>query len=537
MTLVDSAFRQVEELRAVMVAHGDAAKQLWLTEFGWDACPGGPIPVGYEYCALTSEGQQADYTLRAIAYARAHWPWVGALILWNLNYAALPGIAPDDEKVGWSLLRADGSPRPALVALAAQHALSMEALPSSLGNAPPVVPTATPPARANPSPVPGPPPSPARPPVVIAGTAGARAMASGAAYALAVAGDGTLQGWGDNDYGQVGDGTTTGRAAPVGLDGPAGVAFAAVAPGVAHSLALAQDGTIWAWGRNDRGQLGDGTLTDAATPFPVSTPGGFAAVAAGQAYSVAVARDGTVWTWGDNFYGELGDGTRANSAIPRQLAGPDAPSGIVAVATGRAHTLALARDGTLWSWGDNGYGQLGDGTTTDASPPLHLTGPGAPRQIVAVAAGPYSSLALARDGTLWGWGYNGFGQLGGDPSCALNCSLPVHIDLPVAVTAIAAGTYHSLAVAGDGTVWTWGGDGYGQLGDGTTGPHAVPLHLTGPTAPSGIATVAAGSYHSLALASDGRIWAWGDDRYGQLGTGAKSGVAPRAATERSAGTP
>jgi len=467
--------------------------------------------------------------VRAIAYARAHWPWVGVLVVWNLNYAAIPGSAPDDEKAGWSLLRADGSPRPALAALAALNAIgSVASVPPADGGAMPTSAGIPPPsafvaAATNQAIVPGVSPRVPGTRANLPWRVGApdfRRVAAGAAYSLVVANDGTLQGWGDNDYGQVGDGTTAVRRTPVGLAGPAaGVAFAAIAPGVAHSLALAQDGTIWAWGRNDRGQLGDGTQTDAATPIHLDGPTGIVAAAAGQAYSVAIAGDGTVWTWGDNFYGELGNGTRADSATPHQLRGPAAPSGIIAVAAGRAHTLALARDGTIWSWGDNGYGQLGDGTTTDASMPLHLAGPGAPREIIAVAVGPYSSLALARDGTVWGWGYNGTEQLGTDPACALNCALPVRVSLPVAATAIAIGKYHSVAVAPDGTIWTWGENMLGELGDGTTRPYAGPLHLTGPDAPVGIVAVATGAYHSLALAGDGSIWAWGDDTYGQLGAG------------------
>jgi polysaccharide biosynthesis protein PslG len=110
-------FRRVAELRAIMEAHGDGPKQVWLTEFGWDACQGLPAPAGYEYCALTSEEQQAEYLTRAFAIAREEWPWVGAMFVWNLNYAATPNIRPDDEKFAWSLLRADWSPRPAYTAL------------------------------------------------------------------------------------------------------------------------------------------------------------------------------------------------------------------------------------------------------------------------------------------------------------------------------------------------------------------------------------------------------------------------------------
>src|SRR5207248_5726755 len=110
-------FRRVEDLRAIMEQHGDAEKQVWLTEFGWDACQGLPAPSGYEYCALVGEGQQAEYTVRAIRYAKANWPWLGVLFVWNLNYATIPGIAPDDPQAGWSLLRADGSPRPVFDAI------------------------------------------------------------------------------------------------------------------------------------------------------------------------------------------------------------------------------------------------------------------------------------------------------------------------------------------------------------------------------------------------------------------------------------
>lgn len=173
-----------------------------------------------------------------------------------------------------------------------------------------------------------------------------------------------------------------------------------------HSLALTSDGTAWAWGANQDGQIGDGSVSDSATPLTVSGLSNVIAIASGGGHSLAVTSDGTVWSWGANASGQLGDGSNADSAVPQQI--PDL-HGITAVAAGDNHSLALDSDGKVWAWGENSSGQLGDGTTVNRNAPVAVESLG---NVVAIAAGKVHSMALTQDGTVWSWGGNYNGQLG-----------------------------------------------------------------------------------------------------------------------------
>jgi alpha-tubulin suppressor-like RCC1 family protein len=185
------------------------------------------------------------------------------------------------------------------------------------------------------------------------------------------------------------------------------------------------------------------------------------AVAAGTEFSLALDGSGAVWAWGTNAHGELGDGTTTNRLTPVRVSGL---TNVVAVSAGGAsgdHALALKADGTVWAWGGNGSGQLGDGTTTERHAPVPVVGLAA---VVAVAAGGSHSLALRADGTVWAWGLNGSGQLGTNSTAS--SPTPVQVAGLTGATALAAGAYQSLAATPDATVWAWGSDGFGQLGDG-----------------------------------------------------------------------
>ncbi len=215
----------------------------------------------------------------------------------------------------------------------------------------------------------------------------------------------------------------------------------AIAGGHYHSLALKTDGTVWAWGYNGHGQLGDGTTTNRSTPVQVLT--GVTAIAGGDHHSLAVKTDGTVWAWGFNQYGELGDAPVSNRS-PVQVKGL---TGVTALAAGDHHSLALKTDGTIWALGRNdNYGQLGDGTKTNNSTPVQVKDLAG---VTAIAADDDHSLAVKTDGTAWAWGDNEYGQLG--DGTTTNRSVPVQVKSLTGVTAIAAGTNHSLAANNCGT--------------------------------------------------------------------------------------
>ena len=244
-------------------------------------------------------------------------------------------------------------------------------------------------------------------PVAVSGLTGAVALAAGYGHACALLGNGTIRCWGGNGEGELGNGTTAspGTPEPVAVSNITGAT--AITTGAYHACALLGNGTLQCWGRNGQGQLGDGTFMNSSTPVPVDGITGVAAVSGGGGHTCAVLNNGTVWCWGDNQFGQLGNGTTASSATPVQVVGL---AGAVAVSAGWAHSCALLGDGTVQCWGENEFAQLGNGTTSSSATPVRVSGiSGA----VAVTAGWWHhSCALLGDGTVRCWGVNDWGQLG-----------------------------------------------------------------------------------------------------------------------------
>ncbi len=325
-------------------------------------------------------------------------------------------------------------------------------------------------------------------------------------HSLAIASNGTLWAWGTNSFGELGDGTTASRvsAEQIGVDNH----WQSISAGEFHNLALKTDGTLWAWGNNSNGQLGDGTTANALSPIQIGSATDWKLVAAGAFYSLAIKTNGTLWAWGANSTGQLGDTTTAEEHSLIQI-GSDTDWAFVTA--GQAHSLAVKTNGTLWAWGKNNFGMLGDGTTTQTNSPEQI---GADTDWNIAAAGFFHTLGLKTNGTLWAWGGNFDGQLGDGTINELDS--PTQIGSATNWQIISAGQTHSVAMATDGSIWAWGFNAYGQLGNGTTNDAHAPFQIGSETNWTGLV---AGLFHTVALKSDGSVWDSGSNNGGQLANG------------------
>jgi hypothetical protein len=325
----------------------------------------------------------------------------------------------------------------------------------------------------------------------LSGLPGVKAIAAGQSGTqeppmVVLEGDGAVWAWKlPRRYGRLEE--------PVQVRGLSGVV--AIAAGSGHTLALKQDETVWAWGWNGDGQLGDGSTVDRTTPVQVRGLSGMAAITAEGRFSVALKKNGTVWAWGWNSYGQLGDGSTTNRYTPVQVRGL---SGVAAIAASSGHTLAVKKDGTVWAWGDNSYGELGDGSTTYRPKPVQARGIAG---ITAIAVEYMYNIGLKDDGTVWTWGaemlYDG---------TVTKLPAPLQVRGLSGVVAIAAGGDHTVALKDDGTVWAWGGNRWGELGDDSRADSLGPVQVRGL---SGVVAIAAGEGYTVALKNDGTVWAWG----------------------------
>jgi alpha-tubulin suppressor-like RCC1 family protein len=335
----------------------------------------------------------------------------------------------------------------------------------------------------------------------------AQNIACGGQHSLYICSDSTVNAWGWNLFGQLGD---DGGNSNVAVDVNLLNGVTDVSAGVNHSVVLKDDGTVWAWGYNQTGELGNGTNIGSNIPAQVVDITDITAISS-MYHTLALKNDGTVWAWGYNIYGELGNGTAGGSSnVPVQVSGL---TGITNIACGYYHSLAIKDDNTAWAWGYNGSGELGNGSDIlFSNVPVQVTGL---TDIIALAGGNSFSLAIINDSTVWAWGSNNEGELGNGTNTI--SKIPVQVSGLSGIIAITAGTYHALALKNDGTVWTWGFNMYGQLGNGTFTDSNIPVQVNGLT---GIVAIAGGYAHSLAMRNDGTCWAWGYNSYGQLGNGA-----------------
>jgi uncharacterized repeat protein (TIGR01451 family) len=358
-------------------------------------------------------------------------------------------------------------------------------------------------------------------------------FAVGASLTMAQQPAGTIRAWGLNFDSQLGDGLTGNAFSPESVEGLTNVV--SVAAGRQFSLAVKSDGSVFAWGENNTGNLGIGSDAIVVKPLPVPVTGfgsgsGVIAVAAGGNHALALKSDGSVWAWGRNGNGELGlggaQGIPATVNVPTQVVGLGPGSGVIAIAAGGVHSMALKSDGTVLTWGLNVVGELGAGLISNQTSPVQVTGFGPGSGALAIAAGASHNLVLRSDGSVAAWGSNDTGQVG----IGTNIGPGRNFNTPVAVAGlgsgagvigIAAGGNHSLALKSDGSVLAWGFNKAGQLGnaDPANADQGVPVAVSGFGIGSGVIAIGAGGDHSLAIKSDGSEWAWGFNQDGELGDG------------------
>jgi alpha-tubulin suppressor-like RCC1 family protein len=318
--------------------------------------------------------------------------------------------------------------------------------------------------------------------------------------------------WGSNFFnGELGDNSSLDRSSPVSVVGGF-TDWCQASAGGSHSLGLRTNGTLWAWGCNGNGRLGDNTGRPTIRS-PVSVVGGFSdwcEASAGFSHSLAVRSNGILWAWGSNANGRLGDNTITSRSSPVSVVGGF--SDWCEASAGGGHSLAVRTNGTLWAWGCNNYAQLGDNTITSRSSPVSVVGGFS--DWCEASAGSSHSLAVRTNGTLWAWGSNNRGQIG--DNTITNRSSPVSVVGGFTDWCQAsAGESHSLAVRSNGTLWAWGCNTTGQLGDNSITSRRSPVSVVGGF--SDWCQASAGGFHSLAVRTNGTAWAWGFNTSGQLG--------------------
>jgi alpha-tubulin suppressor-like RCC1 family protein len=333
-------------------------------------------------------------------------------------------------------------------------------------------------------------------------------IAAGAGHSVGLSTNGTVYAWGANGNGQVSGNNPYYQYTPVAVRGLSAVR--AVKAGYAHTLAMKADGTVWAWGNNTSGELGHGYAMQSSTPLQVTGLSRVVAIAAGQTNSVALTSNGTVWGWGSL------DGVHRQAPAPVPgLSGVAGLSGVVVtIAAAGQHVYALKSDGTVWGWGNNWAGSLGNGSTVNSyNAAVKVVGLD---HVTAISASFGHAMALKSDGTVWTWGYNGSGELG--VAGLAESHIPVQVPGLSGVKAIAAASGNSAAIHTDGTVSVWGKNSTGQLGNGFPDymPHYAPVLIPGV---HNAVAMSMGQDFTIILGSDGSVHGLGMNYLGELGTG------------------
>ncbi|RYZ99686.1 MAG: T9SS type A sorting domain-containing protein [Sphingobacteriaceae bacterium] len=326
------------------------------------------------------------------------------------------------------------------------------------------------------------------------------------AHCIAVQSNGSLWAWGWNGYGQLGNGTTASSSVPIRIGNENN--WLAVS-GHDHSIAIKANGSLWAWGENSSGEIGNGNTNNQSTPIPITNIGNKPnVIVAGDFYNVIIKADGTLWAWGENLYGQLGDGSTTQRNLPVQI-GTD--NNWVQVAASNATTLAIKSNGTLWAWGSNANLQIGDGTADDRHAPVQI---GNDNDWVSVKTGDHTT-ALKSNGTLWGWGYEFNGSLGGTGTT----NIPLQIGSDNDWIQIAVNYSRTQALKSNGSRWGCGNNYYGELGNGTEFNNINTLTRLDASNEWLLLATSRGSYHTMGIKNNGTLWGWGGNAAGQTGNG------------------
>jgi len=320
---------------------------------------------------------------------------------------------------------------------------------------------------------------------------------TGEDYFIAISQDGSLWGWGENGNNQLGDGSTTDRLQPVLISSGS---WSSVSAGFTHTMAIKSDGTLWAWGSDSYDKLGNGSSGNAAFPQQIGMASDWKEVIAGERGTLAIKTNGTLWGWGANSNGYLGNGQASGYQIDVPVQIGTATNWNHIAGSNNRHCIAIKTDGTLWAWGRNHAGQIGDGTTTDRFTSVQI---GTTNDWKWIDAGSRFSFALKNDNTLWAWGFANSG-------ISLNSTTPLQIGTDTWKT-VSVKKYESqqylLMTKANGTLWGWGSDDYQQLGNGTG------FVNFGSPAQIGTETnwvdAFAGFKQSSGVKTDGSFWAWG----------------------------
>jgi alpha-tubulin suppressor-like RCC1 family protein len=333
-------------------------------------------------------------------------------------------------------------------------------------------------------------------------------------HSVAIRTDGTLWSWGRNNYGGLGNGNYLDSPVPeqIGTDND----WKMVSMGQVFVTAIRNDGSLWAWGQNNQSQVGDGTVANKNVPVHIGTDTDWAFVSSGGSHTIALKTNGTLWAWGSSFHGQCGTGPialNASVSVPTQV-GTDNDWKFIAGT--HEQSLAIKNNGTLWTWGENLYGQLGNGLWGNNLDVYYPTQIGNDTDWAYVAGNLNSSFALKSNGTLWAWGANDYGQLGNGTVSQMPTLVPTQVGTDTDWLQIEAAFINVLALKTDHTLWTWGSNSFGQLGDGTFIDKNTPAQVA---IGSHFKAIAAGTNHSVVIRDDNTLLTFGRNTQYELGNG------------------